>query len=301
MYFVYSTLLVFLVAHLMSIVAVGFFIHFSWQKFFGGVRIPDCLKHYEVEDICLTIDDGINISAWFMKSPVNHKGKAIVLVHGFNVSRMSLADEACLFLENGFHVLMYDQRSHGNSSFARCSFGRGESADFVEALRFLQNHPDVDNKQIMALGASSGAASIMYAIAQHDLSSDLRAAIFEGAFSRTQPIPMHFMKHRMNLPFFLRYWIYLFVLVPAWYIFSNGQSPWSAPVEIADKLDSVPTFMIWGVNDIVVPRCAMQELYNAINSPKDVWWIENGGHDLAIRHFPEQYQERVIQFINHYC
>lgn len=132
--------------------------------------------------------DSVRLSGWFIpatKSEDRH-GAAIILVHDWTWNR--LGDAAGDMLANlsgttpvellrlaytlhyeGYHVLMYDQRNHGESAaHPPVTFGQSEANDLLGAIAYLQTRPEVDGSRIGAIGFSMGANAILYAMAQTD-------------------------------------------------------------------------------------------------------------------------------------
>jgi len=140
--------------------------------------------------------DGVRLSGWFIPAArpagVVNEAATIVLVHGWTWNR--LGDAAADLLANfsgttpvellrlahslhdeGFHVLMFDLRNHGESaSQPPVTFGQTEANDLLGALAFLHTRADVDRERIGAIGFSMGANAVLYALPQ---TADLGAAI----------------------------------------------------------------------------------------------------------------------------
>lgn len=138
--------------------------------------------------------DSVRLSGWFIPAnrPSSREGATIILLHGWGWNR--LGDAADDLLANfsgatpvellrlahalhyeGYHVLMFDLRNHGESaSHPPVTFGLGEANDLLGALAYLQTRPEVDAGRIGAIGFSMGANAILYTLPQ---SADLRAAI----------------------------------------------------------------------------------------------------------------------------
>ncbi|HIJ93690.1 MAG: alpha/beta fold hydrolase [Candidatus Undinarchaeales archaeon] len=74
--------------------------------------------------------------------PEDYNGAAVVLCHGFGTDRTELYDLAEALQDEGFVVLAYDGRAHGQSGG---SFHLDTMVDDVHAARrFLEDHYDVD-------------------------------------------------------------------------------------------------------------------------------------------------------------
>lgn len=148
----------------------------------------------EYENVNFPAQDSVRLSGWFIPAAKaeNRNGATVILVHDWTWNR--LGDAAADVLANlsgttpvellrlahalhheGYHVLMFDQRNHGESaSHPPVTFGQSEANDLLGAIAYLQTRPEVNKARIGAIGFSMGANAILYTIAQTD---QLTAAI----------------------------------------------------------------------------------------------------------------------------
>lgn len=142
----------------------------------------------DYESVHFPAQDGVRLSGWFIPSPRNSRreGATIVLVHGWGWNR--LGDSASDLLANfsgatpvellrlahalhyeGFHVLLFDLRNHGESAAQPpVTFGQQEAKDLLGAIEYLQDRPEVDRNRIGVIGFSMGANAVLYALPQTD-------------------------------------------------------------------------------------------------------------------------------------
>lgn len=140
------------------------------------------------ENVNFPAQDSVRLSGWFIPAPrtANPTGATIILVHDWTWNR--LGDAAADLMANlsgttpvellrltrslhyeGYHVLMYDQRNHGESaSHPPVTFGRSEAYDLIGAINYLCTRPEVDKTKLGAIGFSMGANAILYALPQTD-------------------------------------------------------------------------------------------------------------------------------------
>jgi dienelactone hydrolase len=138
--------------------------------------------------------DSVRLSGWFIPAAgaQDRGGATIILIHNWAWNR--LGDDAADLLANlsgttpvellrlahalhyeGFNILMYDQRNHGESAAQPpVTFGQMESNDLLGAIAYLNTRPEVNASRIGAIGFSMGANAILYALPQ---TSQLAAAI----------------------------------------------------------------------------------------------------------------------------
>jgi uncharacterized protein len=141
----------------------------------------------DYEDVHFPAQDGVRIAGWFIPAANSvRKGATIILVHGWLWNRLGmLADTpvsdlmggkpvdllrmALALHRDGYHVLMYDLRNHGESAAAPpVAFGQEEAKDLLGALGFLNGRSDIDPQRIGVMGFSMGANALLYALPQTD-------------------------------------------------------------------------------------------------------------------------------------
>jgi uncharacterized protein len=138
------------------------------------------------ENVQFPARDSVRLSGWFLPGAkeTNRNGATIILVHEWTWNRLgdSAADLLADFSgttpvellrlaralhHEGYRVLMYDQRNHGESAGSPpVTFGLGESSDLLGALAYLADRPEVNADRIGVIGFSMGANAILYALPQ---------------------------------------------------------------------------------------------------------------------------------------
>lgn len=146
------------------------------------------------EEVQFPAQDGVRIAGWFMPAPADsgRKGATIVIVHAWLWNRLgTLADDLLAGLlgsqpidllrlayalhRDGYNVLMYDTRNHGESASAPpVAFGQEEAKDLLGALGYLNGRSDIDPARIGVIGFSMGANGLLYALPQ---TSQIKAGI----------------------------------------------------------------------------------------------------------------------------
>jgi dipeptidyl aminopeptidase/acylaminoacyl peptidase len=163
--------------------------------------------------------DGIRLSGWFIRAPADsrRKGATIILVHGWLWNRLgttavTLLDKltnsqpvelirlAHVLHQDGFNVLMFDLRNHGESAAAPpVTFGIEESKDLLGAVAFVKTHAEVDPQRIGAIGFSMGGNTVLYTLAQM---REIQAAVavqptslgvFAGRYGRDNLGPLSYL------------------------------------------------------------------------------------------------------------
>lgn len=146
------------------------------------------------ETVAFPATDGVRLSGWFIPPPANstRSGATLVLVHGWGwnrlgeaatdlvanltaASQVDLLQLAYSLHKDGFGLLMYDSRNHGESgSHPPMQFGVAEAQDVLGAVAYLQGRPEVAANRIGAIGFSAGANAVLYSLPH---TSQIQAAI----------------------------------------------------------------------------------------------------------------------------
>jgi dienelactone hydrolase len=136
------------------------------------------------EPAAFSAPDGVPLNGWFIPASDDsfRNGAAIILVHDWPWNRLGeSADDPLSRLigassvdllrlafslhQEGFAVLMYDVRNHGESgSSSPMTFGWRESDDLIGAADYLGQRDDVDHRRLGAVGFSMGANSLLFAL-----------------------------------------------------------------------------------------------------------------------------------------
>lgn len=140
------------------------------------------------ESVTFPAKDGVRLSGWFVPPPKDstRRGATLILVHGWGwnrlgeaatdvVANLTAASQVDLLRlayslhKDGFGLLLYDSRNHGESgSLPPMQFGEAESQDLLGAVAYLQGRPDVAPNRLGAIGFSAGANAVLYTLPQTD-------------------------------------------------------------------------------------------------------------------------------------
>jgi pimeloyl-ACP methyl ester carboxylesterase len=100
--------------------------------------------------------DGVGLRGWLFRGAGPRKG-LIVYLHGIGDNRRGGGPLAERFVPQGWDVLAYDGRAHGESGGEYCTYGFFEKRDLVAALGTLEH------RRVVLFGSSLGAAVALQA------------------------------------------------------------------------------------------------------------------------------------------
>jgi uncharacterized protein len=191
--------------------------------------------------------DDIEIAAWYV--PREGSRRAVVLVHGMNVSRGAefegrWVEVARGLWDAGISVLMIDMRGHGASADARFSFGLRERRDVAGAVEWLLEQGYATGG-IGALGVSMGGAATIGAAAE---SRAIGAVAADATFADIEPVIRRVWPVVSGLPTAL--WPPTRWMGRLMFGFDLGGS---RPVHDLPRLSGRPLLLIHGEADRLVP------------------------------------------------
>ena len=119
-----------------------------------------------VDEVTFSSVDGVELHGWWM--PSLGDAPAILLCHDIDSSKRSLVNLAIELHAQGFSVLTFDFRGHGDSAGSRSSLGLAEKRDILGALDWLKLKNN--GGPVGIFGAGMGAhASVLAAAERREL------------------------------------------------------------------------------------------------------------------------------------
>lgn len=281
-----------LLAYLLAMLAVGRFL--TYHDMFKPRPHPDGsveLEGYEYQDIEFRSPDGLTLRGWFVKSQVNPTDKTLFVIPGWLRTRTRIVPQIKFFVDSGYHVFTYDQRSHGASDTGFMTYGPKEGEDLLAAVDYAKTLDHVNAEKLAAVGFSLGAVATIYAAEKQVF----KAVVLEGVFSSSYDMGEALLNKRVGERL-TRFFGYAFFWVGT-AIWSLGKFEHSHPVEHIGKVSPTPKLIIRGKNDERVPVRSAKQMLDAASEPKEIW-IHGSGHTAAYNSYPEEYEKRVLGFLD---
>lgn len=123
------------------------------------------------EEVSFPTDDGIMLKGWLLRGGTN---KVAIQSHFVTANRsgtpegVGLSKTAKAFHDDGYTVLMFDARNHGQSDLGPVPYALGtqqDSPDFVAAVDFVTGLSGYENASIGVTGMCFGASALPGAFA----------------------------------------------------------------------------------------------------------------------------------------
>jgi pimeloyl-ACP methyl ester carboxylesterase len=230
------------------------------------------------EEVSLQSSDGVALSGWWV--PVADPLGSVVMVHGFNRTRVEMVKKVPFVHERGWNALLFDLRHHGKSGGEATTFGVREKDD-VEAAAELARRRSPG--PVVLWGVSLGGASVMLAAADDPLVAGVICDSSWGDFRAT-------VTHHIRL---FRGWRWWLRVVPVWpvtdeVLFWMGRKghfdPEAANVlDAAARLGDRPALFVANSGDRRMPKEIAFKLAAAAGPAAEVLIVPGRSHGGAWR------------------
>jgi pimeloyl-ACP methyl ester carboxylesterase len=208
--------------------------------------------------------DGITVRGWMFRGSPPRKG-LIVYLHGIGDNRRGGGPLAERFVPQGWDLLAYDARAHGESGREACTYGVHEKRDLVRALSA------VGDERVVLFGSSLGAAVALQAA---PLEERIRGVIAEAPFASLERVV------RERAPWFATKGEVDEALRLAGQ--RGGFAVAEASPEAAASRIVVPVLLIHGAQDRETSPEHSRRIEAALAGPKRLLLVEGAGHGGAL-------------------
>lgn len=250
------------------------------HKFRDPVDAPPGPAYREVT---FRASDGLRLSGWYVPS---RNRAAVIVVHGGGGDRTGGLDHARLLARHRYGVLLYDSRGRGESEGSPNALGWEWPRDVAGAVEFLRGRPEVDPERLGGLGLSTGADALIEFAAE---SRDLKAIVSDGATGRSHEDQMNLAGFDSETPYFLALTSAVGVITSSW--------PSEPLKELVADVSPTPLLLIAAGN--FQNESGYNRVYaEAAREPVELWEIPEGNHTAAVREQPEEYERRVVGFLD---
>ena len=241
------------------------------------------LRDHNAQDLYMTSKDGLKLHAYWI--PAHNARATVVFLHGYHGSGvMDFSIAFDLYHDQGFNILMPDQRAHNESEGRFITFGVRESADFLQWI--LLHNQRFGEFPILCSGLSMGAATLMF-MAGMDLPENVRGLIADCGFTSPKEILAHVLKKTTHLPAWPFMW--------ATEIFARLVGGFSLSEKHTTKTlahNQRPILFVHGLDDTLVPPEMTKRSFEACAGEKHLLLVEGAEHALSFLVARDAYVEK---------
>ena len=254
----------------------------AWQENHYSLDFYDRL---EKQEYTVASYDGYLLHVQKIVNPAA-KDKYVILSHGYTDNRFGALKYAKLYLDLGFHVLVYDLRGHGENKKAFCTYSVRESRDLDALVRDTRSRfPDARVVGIHgeSLGAATTAASLAFA-------PPVDFAVADCGFSEIGSV-MRAGLAKLHLPGCLLSFAAVFQK-----LLCGRSCSEMRPVD-ALKDTKTPILFLHGAQDDFILPSHSEVMYRTAKGPKALHFIEGAGHASSVLTAPQAYAGYVKEFL----
>ncbi len=248
------------------------------------------LKAYPFEQWELTAADGVALKAHYYHNPAE-KHKTVIIVHGHGANGFEGGATVGLhFIQQGYSLLLPDNRSCGLSGGTTCTFGILESGDTIQWLtRLNKNQP---GEAVVLYGCSLGGATVCLMTGQ-PLADNVAAAVSDCAYADIAEQ----IGYMIQLTAYLPAQPLLSLLLKRFRQKTGLNADNFRPAEAVIR-SQTPTLFYHGRLDHYVPVDNCMQLYQACAADKKMIIIEEAGHAASQRFGGEKgYYQPMFEFL----
>jgi fermentation-respiration switch protein FrsA (DUF1100 family) len=237
-------------------------------------------------------DDDLTLKAWYLPAE-KATNKTVILVHGFRSNKDRMAQYGWMFHEQGYNVLLPDNRAHGDSEGELIGYGWLDRLDSIKWINEIIKK-NGQNSEIAMFGLSMGAATVMMTSGEK-LPDNVKLFIEDCGYNNVFDETAYQAKQMYNLPAFpLVYMVSGISKVLAGYSYTEASSVNQL------KKNTRPMLFIHGEADDYVPTSMVYENYNATKGPKEMLIVPNAKHAQSYDTDKELYEKTVSAFMHKY-
>ena len=254
----------------------------KWQEGHYSLDFYDAL---EKQDYTVPSYDGYILHVQKLVNP-KAEGRYVILSHGYTDNRFGALKYAKVYLDLGFHVIVYDLRGHGENKKSLCTYSVRESRDLDALARDTRaRYPDARVLGIHgeSLGAATTVASLKYAPPVDFAAADCGFSEI-GSVLRAGLVKMH-------LPGFLLSLAGVFQKLLCGCSYRRMR-----PIDALQDAKT-PILFLHGTQDAFILPAHSEAMYQAAKGPKALHLIEGAGHAASVLTAPEAYAGHVRAFL----
>lgn len=244
------------------------------------------VRGFSFESVETVSRDGLRLAGRYYNN--GSPGKLVIFFHGYRSSAVRDGNGIMgLCHDEGYDILVVDQRAHGESEGKTITFGIKEREDCLCWINFAVERFGQDVKIVLS-GLSMGAATVM--MASDRVPDQVKAIVEDCGFSAPRDILESVIK-KMHLPVRL---VYPFLKLSA--ILFGHFDPDSFSAKTALKNTDVPILMIHGEADRLVPSRMCGECSEVCASAVRTLLVSEAGHGMSYYFAKEEYTRLVCSF-----
>lgn len=250
------------------------------------------LDAYGPEEISVESPHGYSVGATYFPAPGGSPRGAVVLAHGQGGDRRMTYLIARMYLDLGYAVLAYDQRSSGATGGDFISFGALEKDDMGACVEWLRAKTGLPKAGVH--GMSMGAATAGLYAGSPASEGRLAFCVMDSPYeSMAKVVRMVSVDQGIPLPLdYALFWADIATRIEYGFGYAD------ADVRRAQARNRVPTLVIVGSGDELCPPADVRRVHDAIPHERKAFWLAEGAHVESNRRETAAYAARLAEFLD---
>jgi fermentation-respiration switch protein FrsA (DUF1100 family) len=259
------------------------------------VKIPWYVQA-SYESVSFMSRDGLTLKGWWFPAPgIVPPAKAAVMVHGKDQNRIDSSFDpgriARALIADGWSVLLFEMRGHGESEGLRWGLGQFEPNDILGAIDLAARKTSLPRGRIATIGESMGAGSVLMTVGRDP---SIGPVVTDSAYASAPQVVDEVGPVYSGLPaFFTPGLVLMSRLVYGIDIDSV------VPVDVVRAHPERAFFFIQCEDDgTVAPHHALDLAAASANPGTQLWMVKDCGHVKAFGTHPQEWTARVLAFLD---
>lgn len=213
--------------------------------------------------------------------------KYVIISHGHTDNMYGDLKYMKMYLDMGYHCIIYDLRDHGMNKRDLCTYGIKESKDLLKIIEDTYRRYG-DNIYLGLHGESLGAATILTTLG---LTQDVKFVVADCGFSNLKDVLRQGISS-MHIPSIMTDITSLMAKINYGYSFDEMR-----PID-ALKDNHVPILFIHGKNDTFILPANSEDMSKETKGISELLEVERAGHAESVLTDPQLYKKKVLEFLN---
>lgn len=255
-------------------------------------KVETWLETVKREKITLETDDQKILVARRIVAK-RQSDKWVVILHGYNGNMEDIYDIAMHYADEGYNILMPDLRAHGESEGSIIGMGWLDRLDVINWIDVILE--ENMSAEVVIHGIDIGAETALM-LSGEPVKDSIKAIVAEGAYTSAWDAirPEYEIRHE-KLPVFP----FMYMMNPVLKVWA-GYTLKEADAVKQVKNSRVPILLIRGQNDTYSTADMIKELDQAIASEHEIYMVPSGSHEDCRYADPDNYYNRVFEFVGRY-
>lgn len=240
-----------------------------------------------IEEINLVSFDHLNLKGYFIKNKTN---KLAILVHGYHGRYYSLTRQAKFLYEDGYNLLLINNRCHDTSEGSFISMGKFETKDLKQWVKLMINRNK--NYEILLFGVSMGAHIVMMTLDENN--PNVKCVVSDCGYASTYAqMEYSCSLSKLKLTKFITWCGNVYSILFHHYSYHNNTKD-------SLKNSKTPILLMHGNIDTIVPFKNLEINSNNVNKDtySEIHVFDGCNHCEQIKIKGEEYKEVVLNFVD---